>query len=231
MSDLNVLITGGSRGLGRALAFELASRGARVVLAARESPELRATERELRARGYRAYAVAADVGDKRAVYPLLAQATELAGPVDVLINNASTLGPVPLRPLVDTDCEDLERALQVNLIGAFRLSKAVIGSLLVSGRPGVVLNISSDVAVSAYPGWGAYAASKAALAHLSRIWAEELRETPIRILSADPGEMDTRMHADALPDADRSLLARPEEVASRLADLVQAELIREAVRS
>ncbi len=212
LKDKSVLITGGSRGLGRALAFEFAKRGARVTVAARPSRELSQMDG--------VFTVPADVSDKRSVYPLVAQAAELAGPVDVLINNASTLGPVPLRPLLDTDCEDLESAIATNLVGPFRLTKAVLGSMLVRKR-GVVVNISSDAAVNAYPNWGAYSATKAALAHLTKVWQAELEGTSVRLLNVDPGEMDTKMHADAIPGADRSQLARPEDVARRIVNDVE----------
>src|SRR2546425_3179746 len=132
MSDFtgkSVLITGGSRGLGKALALSLAAQGARVVLVARHRAELDETVSEIRSQGGTAFGVVADVGDKESVYPVVGQAAALAGPGDILINNASTLGPVPLRLIPDTDCEDFERALQVNTIGPFRLIKAGGGSM------------------------------------------------------------------------------------------------------
>src|SRR5439155_16244238 len=122
-------------------------------------------------------------------------------------------------PLADTDCEDLEAALATNLIGPFRLTKALLGALSAAareGRPALVVNITSDAAVNAYAGWGAYGASKAALLHLSRIWDEELREHGIRILALDPGDMDTPLHAAALPDADPSTLKRPADAAGEI---------------
>ena len=125
----------------------------------------------------------------------------------MVVNNASTLGPVPLALLADTACEDLERALATNVLGPFRLTKALLGSLASSARErggAVVVNISSDAAINAYPGWGAYGASKAALHHLSRIWHEELAAEGIAVLSFDPGDMDTPLHAAAVPDADPS---------------------------
>jgi NAD(P)-dependent dehydrogenase (short-subunit alcohol dehydrogenase family) len=144
------------------------------------------------------------------------------GPIDLLVLNASTLGPVPLRELVDTECEDFARVLEVNLVGPFRLIKAVVGSMVLRGS-GTVVGISSDAAVNGYPGWGAYGVSKAALDHLLRSWAAELAAGGVRFLSVDPGEMDTRMHAEAMPDADRGALARPEDVARRIASLLEAD--------
>jgi NAD(P)-dependent dehydrogenase (short-subunit alcohol dehydrogenase family) len=216
LTGRNVVITGASRGLGRALAFELGRRGARLVLVARPSAELDRTVAELCAAGVEAWALGADIGDKHAIVPLAAQAAALAGPVDILVNNASTLGPTPLRPLLDTECEDLERVLDVNVVGPFRLTKALAGAMALRGE-GVVVNISSDAAVAAYAGWGSYGASKAALDHLTRIWAEELCEHGVGFLSIDPGEMDTAMHAAALPEADPQSLAPPAQVARHIA--------------
>jgi NAD(P)-dependent dehydrogenase (short-subunit alcohol dehydrogenase family) len=214
------LITGASRGLGRALALALGERGARVLLSARESPDLQRTARHLIERGARVHVLAADVADKQAIYPLVGQAGALAGPIDILINNASTLGPTPLPLLLDTECEDLERVLAVNLIGPFRLTKAVLGSMLLRDR-GVIVNISSDASEQAYPSWGAYGASKAALDQLTRIWAQELGDTRVRMFAVDPGEMDTDMHAAAMPDVERSSLERPEVVAEKIVQMLE----------
>ena len=214
------LITGGSHGLGQALATRLAERGVRVVIAARELGPLQTHAEALQRRGFHVYSVQADVADKEAIYPLVAQATLLAGPIDILINNASTLGPTPLRLLADTDCEDLEHALGVNVVGAFRLTKALLGSMLLR-KQGVVVNITSDASVQSYATWGAYGVSKAALDHLTRSWAAELPENAgIRVFAVDPGEMDTRMHRAAVPEADRSTLAAPDDVARHIVDMI-----------
>src|SRR5262245_49383842 len=223
MFDINgksALITGGSRGLGRALALRLSAGGAKVALVARHQKELEETVKEIRKNGGIAYGIVADVGDKESVYPIVGQAAALTGPVDILINNASTLGPVPLRLIPDTDCEDFERALQVNVIGPFRLIKAVVGSMVLR-QTGVIVNISSDAAVEPYPFWGVYGASKSALDHLTRIAAQELAETSVRFLMVDPGEMDTQMHADALPDADRGSLQTPAAIAQKITLMIQ----------
>jgi NAD(P)-dependent dehydrogenase (short-subunit alcohol dehydrogenase family) len=129
--------------------------------------------------------------------------------------------------LADTDCEHLERALATNLLGPFRLTKALLGSLAASAREGrgaVVVNVSSDAAINPYPRWGAYGASKAALHHLSRIWDEELTSAGIHVLSFDPGDMDTPLHAAAIPDADLATLKRPEIAARELLDAIAAAL-------
>jgi NAD(P)-dependent dehydrogenase (short-subunit alcohol dehydrogenase family) len=217
----SVLVTGGSRGLGAALGRELAGRGGRVVLVGREGDRLREVVAEIWSAGGEAHALAADVGDAAAVHPLVGAACALVGPLDVVVHNASSLGAVPLRDLADTEGHDFARVLEVNLLGPFRITKAIVGSMMLRGR-GLVVNLSSDAGVVAYPGWGAYGVSKAALDHLTRIWAEELRESGVRFLSVDPGEMDTRMHEDAIPGADRTRLASPKTVASRLADLIDS---------
>jgi NAD(P)-dependent dehydrogenase (short-subunit alcohol dehydrogenase family) len=221
-SAATALVTGASRGLGAALARGLAARGTRVVLVARGEPELARVTESIRAVGGEAHALVADVSDKHAVYPLAGAAADLVGPIDLLINNASELGPTPLRSLLDTECEDLERVLAVNLVGAFRLMKAIGGSMALRRR-GTILNVSSDAAVSAYAGWGAYSASKAALDQLGRVLGAELAEHGVRILSVDPGEMDTTMHRAALPEADPSTLARPEVVAARVLALLESD--------
>jgi NAD(P)-dependent dehydrogenase (short-subunit alcohol dehydrogenase family) len=215
-----VLITGGSRGLGRALAKTLAEEGARVVLVARGTEELNQAVDEIRRNGGEAYGIAADVGDKNSIYAIAGEAAALVGPIDILVQNASTLGPVPLRLLLDTDCEDLERALEVNLVGPFRLAKVIVGSMALRGR-GIVISITSDAAVEAYGGWGAYSVTKAALDHLTRIFAAEVAETGVRFLSIDPGDMDTRMHADAVPDADPATLRQPRDVAIQISAIIR----------
>lgn len=210
------LITGGSKGLGAALAEELAGAGARVVLVARGEEELHGTVSRIRARGGEAHALAGDVGDKVVPHRIAGAAAALVGPIDLLVHNASTLGPTPLRLLLDTECEDLEQVLQTNLVGPFRLTKIIAGAMALRGS-GLVVHVTSDAAVAAYPRWGAYGVSKAALDHLNRLWAVELAGTGVRFFSVDPGEMDTGMHAAAMPDADRATLARPAQVAREIA--------------
>jgi NAD(P)-dependent dehydrogenase (short-subunit alcohol dehydrogenase family) len=189
-----VLITGAGRGLGQALFEQLARAGARVVGVARHTEALERAARALRAEGLTAHALPADVGDVDAIYPLAA---------------------TPLGPLLDLPCEEFLRVLQVNLLGPFRLTRAIAGGMLARGS-GIVVSISSDAAVSAYPNWGAYGVSKAALDHLSRSWAAELRGTGVTAIGIDPGEMDTDMHRDAIPDADPTTLARPGDVARQI---------------
>ena len=219
------MVTGGSRGLGAALGRALARAGARVALVARGALDLERTVQEIRAQGGEAHALAGDVGDKDQVHFLAGAAAELVGPVDLLVHNASLLGRTPLRLLLDTDCEDLERVLAVNLVGPFRLTKVLAGSMALRGS-GLVVHVTSDAAVQAYPRWGAYGVSKAALDHLGRIWAAELEGSGVRFLTVDPGEMDTRMHAEAMPEADPRDLADPAAVAERIVAMIRSSETR-----
>jgi NAD(P)-dependent dehydrogenase (short-subunit alcohol dehydrogenase family) len=219
ITGLAALVTGASRGLGRALAEALAARGARVALVAREPGPLGDVVAGIRARGGQAHAIAADIGVKDAVHRIAGQAHGLVGDIDVAIHNASTLGPTPLRLLLDTDCEDLAAVLETNLVGPFRLTKVLAGAMALRGT-GVIVHISSDAAVEAYPRWGAYSVAKAAQDHLSRVLAAELADTGVRVLAVDPGEMDTAMHAAAVPDADRAQLQRPADVAARIVEMI-----------
>jgi NAD(P)-dependent dehydrogenase (short-subunit alcohol dehydrogenase family) len=224
-AGLRVTITGGTSGLGLALVRHLHGRGARVAFVARTRDDVARVAAEHPG----VHGIAGDVSRKDDIYPIAMQITGALGGLDVLINNASDLGPVPLALLADTDCEDLVRALATNVLGPFRLTKALLGSLAAAARDGsgaVVLNISSDAAIEAYPRWGAYGASKAALRHMSRIWNEELHAERIVVLTLDPGDMDTPFHAAAVPDADRSALKRPETAARELADAIAAVLAR-----
>ncbi|MFO0660764.1 MAG: SDR family oxidoreductase [Polyangiaceae bacterium] len=213
------LITGAGRGLGAELALALGRAGLRVVIVARNETDLARVVETARNEGSELHAFAANVADKRQAHAIAGAASAHVGPIDLLIHNASSLGHVPLRRLLDTDCEALEDTLSTNVIGAFRLSKIIAGAMVLR-RHGTLVHISSDAAIEAYPSWGAYGLSKAALDHLSRTWAAELEGTGVRSLSIDPGEMDTQMHADAIPDADRSTLTSPREVATRIVRLL-----------
>ena len=214
INGLRVAVTGGTSGLGLALVRQLTQDGARVAFVARSAGDVEQVTTETGAIG-----IVGDVSRKHDIYPTALQITGNLGGLDVLINNASSLGPTPLAPLADTDCEDLEEALSVNVVGPFRLTKALFGALAAAareGRGGTVVNISSDAAVNAYPRWGAYGASKAALANMTAIWDEEVSDAGIRFLSVDPGDMDTPLHALADPDADPSTLKRPADSAAEV---------------
>ncbi|MEO5669274.1 MAG: SDR family oxidoreductase [Ramlibacter sp.] len=226
---LRVAVTGGTSGLGLALVGQLQRRGAEVAFVARDAVRVAAVAQRFSG----THGIAADVASRLGTHPLAIQITAALGGLDLLIHNASTLGPAALVPLADTECEDFEAALATNLLAPFRLTKALLGVLAASarqGRPALVVNITSDAGVNAYPTWGAYGASKAALGHMSRIWDEELREHGVRVIAHDPGDMDTPMHAQALPDADPAALGSPAAAAAQLLDrIAQMMVMEEAV--
>ena len=214
LRGLRVAVTGGTSGLGLALVRDLTARGARVAFVGRRAQLVERISRETGACG-----VVGDIGRKEEIHPMALEVTWNLGGLDVLINNASSLGAAPLKLLADTECEELQEALAVNLLGPFRLTKALFGALAASAREGrgaVVINISSDAAINAYSSWGAYGATKAALRHMTAIWAEEARDGGVRFLSLDPGDMDTPLHALAVPDADPAALKRPEDAAHEI---------------
>jgi NAD(P)-dependent dehydrogenase (short-subunit alcohol dehydrogenase family) len=215
LKGLRVAVTGGTSGLGLALVHNLTARGARVAFVGRRSELVERLAREIGACG-----IVGDVGRKEDIHPMAIEIAWSLGGLDALVNSASSLGPAPLKLLADTECEELQEALAVNLLGPFRLTKALFGALTASAREGrgaaVVINISSDAAVNAYPNWGAYGAAKAALRQMTAIWAEEARDEGVRFLSIDPGDMDTPLHAVAVPDADPTTLKRPEDAAREI---------------
>ena len=227
LRGLRVAITGGTSGLGLALLRRLLDQGAAVAFVARGREGVERVGRER----LDSHGIVGDVSRKEDIHPIAIQILGALGGLDVLVNNASSLGPVPLAPLADTECEDLERALATNVLGPFRLTRALLGALSASARDGgasLVVNISSDAASTPYAGWGAYGASKAALRHLSRIWDEELTPEGIRVVSVDPGDMDTPLHALAVPDADRSTLRSPDAAAMEIVDVIVARAARAA---
>jgi NAD(P)-dependent dehydrogenase (short-subunit alcohol dehydrogenase family) len=189
------IITGASRGLGLALAQALAERGWRLVVDARDGAALEACVAPLR-RLAEVVAVAGDVADARHRTALVAAA---GARIDLLVNNASALGPSPLPALGRYPLGELERVLRVNAIAPLALVQLALPRLAEGAR---ILNLSSDAAVAAYAGWGGYGASKAALDHLSAVLAIE--QPALRVYAVDPGDMRTRMHQDAFPGEDIS---------------------------
>jgi len=223
LRGVRVAITGGTSGLGLALVRECAARGATVAFIARTRERVESVAREVAS----AHGIVGDVAKKNDIHPIALQIIGRLGGVDVLVNNASSLGPTSLAFLADTECEDFEDALATNVLGPFRLTKGLLGALAASARDGrgaVVLNVSSDAAINPYPTWGAYGASKAALHHMTRIWNEEMVSEGVRFISVDPGDMDTPLHAIAVPDADTRALKRPETAAHELVELIEDAL-------
>ena len=209
-----VLITGGTSGLGEALTRSLVGLGARVAIVARSQPGIDRVVSECQD----VVGIRADVSRADDARRVVAEAIGSLGHVDVLVNNASYLGRTPLRYLVDTDGDDLDRVLQTNVSGPFRLTKALVPDMLLR-KAGLVINVSSDAGAEAYPTWGAYGTSKAALNHMSRVFAEELKGSGVRFLCVDPGDMNTPMHFEAIPDADPSALLDPAVAAMKLIEL------------
>ncbi len=218
------LVTGASRGLGRALALEYARQGARLVINSRSvsSRELGSVENELKALGAEVLSVAADISVRAEVERLAGQALARFQRVDVLVNNASSLGPTPMPYLLDYPLEEFEAVLKTNLVGPFQLTKTLVGQML-ARRSGSIINVSSDAGVVGYASWGAYGVSKAALDHLTRTWAAELADSGVRINSVDPGEMDTVMKRASEPEGDASQWAAPESVTPVFVYLASAD--------
>jgi NAD(P)-dependent dehydrogenase (short-subunit alcohol dehydrogenase family) len=209
------IVTGASRGLGLALAKALASAGHRLVVDARGATELATAERELAALGD-VTAVRGSVVDAAHREALV----EAAGPhVDLLVNNASALGPSPLPPLAEYPVHALEQVLRVNVLAPLALVQLALPRLTPGAR---VLNVTSDAAVEPYPGWGGYGASKAALEQLTAVLAAEHPE--LRIYAVDPGDMRTQMHQDAYPGEDISDRPPPEDSVPGLLALIEGHI-------
>ncbi|MDQ0786202.1 NAD(P)-dependent dehydrogenase (short-subunit alcohol dehydrogenase family) [Streptomyces sp. B3I7] len=194
------IITGASKGLGRALGAGLAGRGWDLVLDARDPGPLAEAADALTAYGRRVAAVPGDVTDAGHRTELVARARELGGGVvDLLVHNASALGAEPLVPLAELAPEGLRRALEVNVVAAHGLVREAL-PLLRESPAGAVVAVSSDAAVEAYGTWGGYGASKAALDQLAAVLGVE--EPGLRVWSVDPGDMATDLYAAAVPDDD-----------------------------
>jgi NAD(P)-dependent dehydrogenase (short-subunit alcohol dehydrogenase family) len=204
------LITGASRGLGRAIALAYAREGAALAICARGEEPLRQVADEIRALGARVLAVKADVADRHDVQRLVGLTLAEYGQIDVLVNNAAILGPSPMPYLLDYPVDDFVEVLRVNTIGPFLVTREVLGAMLQRGS-GSVINLTSEAGAVGYAGWGAYGVSKFALEGLTETWAAEVDGTGVRVNMVDPGEMDTHMHARAVPDCDDPL-APPEAV-------------------
>jgi NAD(P)-dependent dehydrogenase (short-subunit alcohol dehydrogenase family) len=207
------IITGASRGLGRALADDLGRAGWRVVADARTADDLATAAKSWPD----AVALAGDVADPDHRRALVEAAGER---IDLLVLNASSLGPSPLPPLSAYDLDALRSVLETNTVAPLALAQAALPALRAAG--GRVLAISSDAAVEGYPGWGGYGASKAALDQLARVLAAEERR--LRVYAVDPGDMRTQMHADAFPGEDISDRPEPETVVPALRRLVTGDL-------
>ena len=215
------LITGASRGLGREVARLLARRGVRLILTARGAEALREAAEALRPHTD-VVALPGDIAIESHAERLVARGLRRFGRIDLLINNASSLGPTPMPRLEAFPPDALDGVFQINVTAPLRLIQLVLSAMKAAGR-GVIINVTSDAGIQAYPGWGGYGASKAALEHLSRTLAAELAGSGIRVYVVDPGDMNTQMHRDAEPGIDLSHLPGPEAAAERLVRLVEEE--------
>ncbi|SON59419.1 Serine 3-dehydrogenase [Mycobacterium simulans] len=207
------IVTGASRGFGRAVTAALLDRGWTVVCDARRVAELESTARELNST--RLIALPGDVTDASHRDALVATASE-AGPLRLLVNNASRLGPSPQPVLADYPASELWAVYDTNVLAPLALIQAALPAL--TENAGVIVNLTSDAAVEPYPGWGGYGSSKAALDQLSAVLAAELTAVPV--YAFDPGDMRTEMHQAAFPGADISDRAEPEVIAPALLRLL-----------
>jgi NAD(P)-dependent dehydrogenase (short-subunit alcohol dehydrogenase family) len=206
------LITGGSRGLGRALAGALVDRGWRVIIDGRDAQHLASAARQLGAEPI--------VGDVADPVHRVALRAAVGGRLDLLVNNASVLGPSPQPALAEYPMDVLEEVYRVNTFAPLALVQALLPALRATG--GRIVNVSSDAAVEAYPGWGGYGSSKAALDQLSAVLAAEHPE--LRVYAVDPGDMNTDLHQLAFPGEDISDRPGPESVVPALLELLETEL-------
>jgi NAD(P)-dependent dehydrogenase (short-subunit alcohol dehydrogenase family) len=209
------IVTGASRGLGLALARALGERGWRLVIDARGSQELERARLEL-SELTEVTALPGDVADE---WHRTALVEEAGGRIDLLVNNASALGPSPLPPVSELPLDRYEQVLRVNAVAPLGLTQRVLARMPAGGR---IVNVTSDAAVEAYEGWAGYGSSKAALEQLTRVLAAERPDLHVYVV--DPGDMRTRMHQDAFPGEDISDRPPPEESVPGLLELIEADL-------
>lgn len=213
----SALITGASRGLGLALARALAARGWRLLIDARGRAALEAVAAEL-SQQCECVALAGDISDAAHRRALVGIAHEWGG-LDLLVNNASTLGASPQPAMLDYSSEQIERIYRVNLFAPLSLIQAMRHELNASAR---IINLSSDAAVESYPCWGGYGSSKAALDHISATLAVE--NPHWKVYAVDPGDMQTQMHQEAFPGEDISDRPLPSSSVPGLLKLIEGEL-------
>ena len=214
LTGKNVLITGASRGLGRQLAFDFAREGASAIsITSRRAEDLAEVEKRIVeiSPTTEVVVIAADLADQNDIERLTAVTlNKFGGRLDVLINNASILGPTSMPYLLDYPLEDFHAVFNINLIAPFLLIKKILPAMIECG--GSIINITSDAGRVGYSGWGAYGISKFGIEGMSETWAAELEKTGVRVNLVDPGDMNTQMHRAAEPEEDSSQWANPEDV-------------------
>jgi NAD(P)-dependent dehydrogenase (short-subunit alcohol dehydrogenase family) len=215
------IVTGASRGLGEALAAGLTAEGWSVVIDGRDAGALEAAAGRIRvaAPGARVTAIPGDITDEEHRHALTAAAFD-AGGLDLVVNNAGTLGAAPLPPLADYPLSDLRVAFEVNVVAQLGLIQDTLPLLLDSPRPRLI-DITSDAAAEAYEGWGGYGATKSALEHLGAVLAEEV--PAVTVWSVDPGDLRTVMHQAAFPGEDISDRPEPSTVVPAFIALIHSE--------
>jgi len=214
LRNKHIIITGASQGLGRALALAFAREGpAAMSLVARNGVLLDKVRKEVQntAPSIRVITVEADLSLTRDIERIVATSLNaFGGQLDVLVNNASAIGPSPIPYLLDYPLEDFQNVLNTNLVGPFFMIRSVLPSMIEHG--GSIINVTSDAGIVGYAGWGAYGISKFGLEGLSQTWAAELKDTNVRVNLVDPGNMNTAMHRAAEPDEDPNECADPSSV-------------------
>jgi NAD(P)-dependent dehydrogenase (short-subunit alcohol dehydrogenase family) len=210
----NIFVTGASQGLGREMALRFAREGAAgLSLVARHVDQLNRVRDLIQrvAPEVNILVIEADVSKPRDIERIVASTlAQFKGHLDVLVNNASTIGPSPMPNLLDYPVEDFRNVLDTNLIGPFLLIKSALPAMIEGG--GSIINVTSDAGQVGYPGWGAYGISKFGLEGMSQTWASELEETDVRVNWVDPGSMNTAMHRAAEPEENPTEWADPADV-------------------
>ena len=222
LSDRIALVTGASRGIGRAAALALAAAGAHIVAVARTPGALEALDDEIRAlTGQPATLVPMDIGEAGGLDQLGLAIHQRFGRLDILVHAAAILGPIT--PVAHIEPQHWDRVVAVNLTASYRLIRSMEPLLRASEHPRAIF-LTSGRAVRPKAFWGPYGVTKAALEHLVRTWADELEQTPIRAVLLDPSVMRTRMRAEAMPGEDPTTLPDPSEIGPLIVELAQVDL-------